>query len=136
MHSPNRTIGVPVVLLAGICWSTAGLIYRWVEAAFLEVVEPTVAQAVERCIGAGATRVLLLPYFLFSGTHGVDDVERLRADFERRHPAVTFAVGRPLGVHPSLVDVVLARLLEVAPPQSKPAGKDGTPSGRSRRDTT
>ena len=33
MHSPNRTIGVPVVLLAGICWSTAGLIYRWVEAA-------------------------------------------------------------------------------------------------------
>lgn len=33
MHSPNRTIGVPVVLLAGICWSTAGLIYRLVEAA-------------------------------------------------------------------------------------------------------
>ena len=33
MHSPNRKIGVPVVLLAGVCWSTAGLIYRWIEAA-------------------------------------------------------------------------------------------------------
>jgi len=33
MHSPNRKIGVPVVLLAGICWSTGGLIYRWIEAA-------------------------------------------------------------------------------------------------------
>lgn len=33
MHSPNRKIGVPVVLLAGVCWSTAGLIYRWIETA-------------------------------------------------------------------------------------------------------
>jgi drug/metabolite transporter (DMT)-like permease len=33
MPSPNRKIGVPVVLLAGICWSTSGLIYRWIEAA-------------------------------------------------------------------------------------------------------
>lgn len=32
-HRPNRKIGVPVVLLAGICWSFAGLIYRWIEVA-------------------------------------------------------------------------------------------------------
>ncbi len=30
---PNRKIGVPVVLLAGVCWSLSGLIYRLVEEA-------------------------------------------------------------------------------------------------------
>ncbi len=28
---PNRRIGVPLVMIAGICWSTSGLIYRLIE---------------------------------------------------------------------------------------------------------
>ena len=98
--------------------------YRSVEIAFLEVVEPTVQQAVERCIQAGARRVLLLPYFLFSGTHGVDDISRLCTELEGRHPSVSFAVCRPLGVHPSLVDVVLDRLRDAAPQRHASMGKN------------
>ena len=28
---PNRGVGVPLVMIAGICWSTSGLIYRLIE---------------------------------------------------------------------------------------------------------
>ena len=28
---PNRRVGVPLVMIAGICWSTSGLIYRLIE---------------------------------------------------------------------------------------------------------
>ena len=28
---PNRSVGVPLVMIAGICWSTSGLIYRLIE---------------------------------------------------------------------------------------------------------
>ncbi|MBS1255963.1 MAG: hypothetical protein MAG581_01773 [Deltaproteobacteria bacterium] len=28
---PNRSVGVPLVMMAGICWSTSGLIYRLIE---------------------------------------------------------------------------------------------------------
>ena len=92
----------------------ARTVFQPVEIAFLEVVRPTVEEAAERCVQAGATRVLLLPYFLFSGTHGLHDIERLWRELQRRHPDVAFSVCRPLGVHPGLVDVVLDRLGEVA----------------------
>lgn len=30
---PNRKVGVPIALLAGVCWSLAGLVYRWIDSA-------------------------------------------------------------------------------------------------------
>ena len=30
---PNRRVGIPLVMIAGICWSTSGLIYRLIEEA-------------------------------------------------------------------------------------------------------
>ncbi|NOX55878.1 MAG: cobalamin biosynthesis protein CbiX [Planctomycetes bacterium] len=102
--------------------------FQRVEIAFLEVVRPTVEEAAERCVQAGATRVLLLPYFLFSGTHGLNDVERLWGELQRRHPNVAFSICRPLGVHPSLVDVVLDRVFEVV---SKPKSPPNLPADSS-----
>ena len=29
--APNRRVGAPLVMIAGICWSTSGLIYRLIE---------------------------------------------------------------------------------------------------------
>ncbi|MDP7621904.1 MAG: hypothetical protein QGH27_08050 [SAR324 cluster bacterium] len=31
INAPNRSVGVPLVMIAGICWSTSGLIYRLIE---------------------------------------------------------------------------------------------------------
>ena len=87
-------------------------IYPVVEIAYLELAEPTIAQGGRRCVEGGAKRVLMLPYFLSAGAHVVEDLERHRAELAAGFPRVEFRLCPPLGLHPLLVQVVLARLQE------------------------
>jgi len=86
--------------------------YPIVEVAFLEIAEPTIPQGARKCTDRGATRVLMLPYFLSAGNHVVEDLERHRRELAEESPAIEFRLCPPLGLHPLLVDVVLARLEE------------------------
>lgn len=45
-----------------------------VEAGFLELAQPLIPGAIERCIQRGATRVLVVPYFLSAGRHVHEDI--------------------------------------------------------------
>jgi sirohydrochlorin ferrochelatase len=79
-----------------------------VEEAFVSLAEPSVPEALERCVALGARSVAVVPYFLFTGVL----VERI-ADQARRfaaeHPGVTVRVGRHLGVDARLVELVWHR---------------------------
>ncbi len=86
--------------------------YPIVEIAYLELAEPTIPQGARRCVERGATRVLLLPYFLSAGAHVVEDLERIRADLELEFPDVHFTLCQPLSLHPLLIEIVVERLKE------------------------
>jgi sirohydrochlorin ferrochelatase len=93
--------------------------FEVVEASFLELAKPNVVDGGVRCVDHGAARVLLLPYFLSAGTHVRRDLTALRDELAGRFPAVEFRLAEPLGRHPLLLDVVLARAaeaLKAAPP--------------------
>lgn len=81
-----------------------------IETAYLELTEPTIPQGAERCVAFGATRVLLMPYFLSAGTHVTEDLRRFRAQFAERWPSVRFDLCPPLGLHPLMLDIVYDRL--------------------------
>src|SRR5436309_8021375 len=83
-----------------------------VEAAYLELAEPTVAEGGARCAHQGASRVVMLPYFLSAGVHVRRDLAALRDELAARFPAVEFRLAEPLGRHPLLLDVVMARAAE------------------------
>jgi sirohydrochlorin ferrochelatase len=83
--------------------------YVIVEASFLELAEPDIEEAAGRCVARGARRVLLLPYFLSAGVHVRRDLTVIRARLARRHPAVEFRLGEPLGRHPLMLEVVAER---------------------------
>jgi len=83
-----------------------------VRGAHLELVPPDVPAGIDACVRAGAREVLIHPFFLTPGRHAREDLPRLAADGERRHPGVAIRVGGPLGLHPLLVDAVLARIAE------------------------
>ena len=83
-----------------------------VEAAYLELARPTVAEGARRCVDRGARLVRLLPYFLSLGRHVTHDLEELRRELSREYLGVQFALCRPLGLHPQIVDVVMERLHE------------------------
>ena len=71
-----------------------------VEAAHMELAEPSIGTAVDACVSAGATTVVVAPYFLWPGNHWDRDIPTLVAEACRRHPGVRHLVAAPLGPLP------------------------------------
>jgi sirohydrochlorin ferrochelatase len=86
--------------------------YPIVEASFLELAEPDIAAGGDRCVARGASRVLMVPYFLSAGVHLRRDLTAARDALASRHPSVVFVLGPPLGPHPLLDRLVAERARE------------------------
>jgi sirohydrochlorin ferrochelatase len=97
--------------------------YAYVQPAFLELVEPTIADGGTRCVAAGAKRIIILPYLLSPGVHVREDLAEARAELAAQFPEVEFVLAEPLGRHPLLVDVVVKRADEAEQPAAKMNGK-------------
>ncbi len=84
-----------------------------VEPSFLELTAPDIATGGGRCVARGATRVLMIPYFLSAGVHLLRDLTAARDDLAARFPSVVFELGQALGPHPLLDDLVAVRVAEL-----------------------
>jgi sirohydrochlorin ferrochelatase len=80
-----------------------------VAVAHLDLAAPTIADGVAACAAAGATEIVVHPFFLAPGMHVRRDVPRQARDAARRH-GVRVRVTAPLGADDALVDVILARI--------------------------
>lgn len=78
--------------------------------AHMELATPTIAEAVDACVAAGAREIVVHPYFLAPGRHSTRDVPSLARAAARKHRGVRIRVTPPLGTHDGLVDVVLDRI--------------------------
>jgi sirohydrochlorin ferrochelatase len=83
--------------------------YPVVRVSYLELAEPNIEAGGVQCVEAGATNVILLPYFLSPGVHVAEDLTAARDALAGRFPGVRFVLAEPLGRHPLLVDVVEQR---------------------------
>jgi sirohydrochlorin ferrochelatase len=86
--------------------------YRRVFAAFLELAEPGILEAGERCVASGAQRVVLTPYFLSAGRHATCDLEAARQELAERYPHVGVLLAAPLGPHPLLDEILRQRVAD------------------------
>ncbi len=68
-----------------------------VQLAFLELMQPALADAVAGMAADGITRITLVPLFLAQGGHLKEDLPRLLDDIRRRHPGVTIDVTQTIG---------------------------------------
>ena len=84
-----------------------------VEIAHMELAEPTIEQGFAACVATGATEVVVHPYMLAPGRHSTEDIPRLAAAAAKNHPGVKFGVSSPLGIHPLMAEMILARVQEV-----------------------
>jgi len=96
-----------------------------VEPAFLELAHPDIAAAGTRCVELGASRVLMIPYFLAAGVHLLRDLTAARDALITRHPGVEFRLGPPLGPDPLLERLVAERIDQLdgdgPPPEFAPS---------------
>jgi sirohydrochlorin ferrochelatase len=83
-----------------------------VETAFLELGEPDLAGATARLVARGASRIIVIPYFLTLGTHMQRDLPRLAQVAARQNGGVDIEVTLPLDGHPALLEALLDRATE------------------------
>ena len=81
-----------------------------VEAAFLEIAHPTIAEAYALLVQAGCERVVVHPYFLPPGAHPPPHPPAGGAAAAEAHGAVPWTLTEPLNLDPRIVDVVADRV--------------------------
>lgn len=94
--------------VARLLWDQRG--FGGVEACFVSLAAPSVPEALERCRRLGARRIVVVPYFLFTGVL----VKRIRAQSDEwsARTGVEMAHGPYLGPVEGLAGVVLERYRE------------------------
>ena len=85
--------------------------YDLVETAFLEGGKPDLADAARGLMARGASRLIVLPYFLTLGLHLQRDLPKLVSDV-RESLGVEIEVTPPLDGHPALQQILLERAME------------------------
>ena len=86
---------------------------RCVHAAHMELAPPELESALLACLAQGATRVIVVPVFVGPGRHTHEDIPRLVDEARTRHPELSVEIAPPLGPHPLLAELILARAAEV-----------------------
>jgi sirohydrochlorin ferrochelatase len=86
--------------------------YCAVLAAHMDLASPTIAEAFDAAVAAGARFVVVVLYFLAPGRHSETDVPRLAAEAAARHPGLAYTVSSQLGPHAALSSLALDRATE------------------------
>jgi sirohydrochlorin ferrochelatase len=84
--------------------------YPFVRAAFLECAHPDLGEAITEAVHFGATRVVVIPFFLTMGIHLQRDLPSLIAPQKRKHPRLVIEVGNSLEGHPLMSSIILERV--------------------------
>ncbi|MDQ0747534.1 sirohydrochlorin cobaltochelatase [Streptomyces africanus] len=94
---------------ARLLWEGRG--YAGVETAFVSLAAPDVPSGLDRCVRLGARRIVVLPYFLFTGI--LPDRVRLQTEgWAAAHPEVEVRSADVIGPEPELLDLVWERYTE------------------------
>ncbi len=85
--------------------------YPWVESCFIGVTNPSLPEGLARCAVLGARRIIVAPYFLFTGVL-IPRIHRIVSEFTAAHPGIEVRMANYLNGHPKLVTVLQERKRE------------------------
>jgi sirohydrochlorin cobaltochelatase len=88
-----------------------GMGYGWSAACYVGVTTPLLPEALERCRRLGFPRVVVFPFFLFTGVLE-KRIRQQTMDFAQRHPDSDFLCAGYLDAHPLLHEAFLDRAEE------------------------
>jgi sirohydrochlorin cobaltochelatase len=99
-----------IAKVARMLWEGMG--FGWAEIAFSGVAFPRVTQALERAVRLGFRRIVVFPYFLFTGVL-VKRIYSETDDVAARHPEIAFVKAGYLNDHPLVLDSFVERIDEI-----------------------
>ena len=99
-----------VAKVTRMLWEGFG--FGWAETAYSGVTFPLVAPALDKAARLGFRRILVFPYFLFTGIL-VDRIYAATDDAAARHPEIEFIKAPYLADHPLVVETFVERVHEI-----------------------
>ncbi|MDX3113031.1 MULTISPECIES: sirohydrochlorin chelatase [Streptomyces] len=107
--STDPDANAEVYKAARLLWEGRG--YAGVETAFVSLAAPDVPSGLDRCVRLGARRIVVLPYFLFTGILP-DRVRQQTESWAAAHPEVEVRSADVIGPEPELLGLVMERYEE------------------------
>ncbi len=101
---------------------------RMIETGFLEFVRPIIADAVEKLIAQGATKIHAIPGMLMIGAHAKNDIPSELNNLKLKH-GIPIEYGAELGIDPKMLQAAKDRI------EQAEAGIAGYAAAKDRRDT-
>ena len=90
--------------------------YGIVEPAHMELCEPSIATAYAKAVGRGATRVVVVPFFLSFGKHWTHDIPSLLNQAAADFPDTEYQLVEPLGIDDLMLDLLHKRAVSTTEP--------------------
>ena len=84
--------------------------------AYLELCEPSLPQAAQHMLDAGASDIRVLPLFFGMGKHAREDLPVLMSELRDQHPGVRFTLLPTAGENPRLTQLLADMALEAPAP--------------------
>ncbi len=89
-----------------------GFGFGWGEVAYSGVTFPLVEPALEHCVKLGFKRIIVFPYFLFTGIL-VQRIYDATDEVAARHPDIEFVKASYLNDHPAVIDTFVERIEQI-----------------------
>ena len=86
--------------------------FALVQAAFLEIEHPNIAEGFKHLVECGACKVTVHPYFLSPGRHTRGDLPREVGAVAHGFPGVSYQITKPLSAHPLVIEASIERIRE------------------------
>jgi sirohydrochlorin cobaltochelatase len=77
-----------------------------VKLAYLELMQPSLGQAIAELVGAGVGSIRVVPIFLGQGAHVKEDLPKLIASARKKHSATTISLEAAIGEQASVIDAI------------------------------
>jgi sirohydrochlorin cobaltochelatase len=106
--SSDPAANADVYRAARLLWE--GRSFASVEVAFSGITRPTIEEGLQRCLTYGVSRVLVLPYFLYTGIL-VKRISTIVGEMAARHPECEFRVAQYMG-QDNRLEALAQRMIE------------------------
>ena len=97
-----------VAILAKKLKSQCSAQYTIIHAGFLELSAPLIPDGIKLCLDDGATSIIVLPYFLNSGRHVIEDIPSIINETRLLYPDVEINIASHIGASPLIMDLLMA----------------------------
>jgi len=97
-----------VVVIADKLRSSCSGQYDIIHAGFLELAETLIPDGIKQCVDDGATSIIILPYFLNSGRHVIEDIPNIVNETIPNYPDVDIKIAQHLGASSMMMDLLVS----------------------------